>query len=219
LRVDLLDFPDVDNVIRSEELVGGPFAPAIECQLKIPHEIFSGQNGVTLNPNDRLGEVQAAGFQHRGKIAKVAVATPDIKPPTRLQYPSDVGEPREEKSTEYLHAEEIIGQGSVFRPQLLGRWFRLLRVAFDVEFLVVLRPCERTKPGGNRVIGPRLDPDAVGRVGDDQVDRSAVDQVVDILGLAAIPTLQPVLRASGSARCRMPARASGRSWAEPPGWR
>jgi hypothetical protein len=42
LRIDLLDRPDIDRVIGTQEYVRGAFFPTIEPDLMIPHEVLAG---------------------------------------------------------------------------------------------------------------------------------------------------------------------------------
>ena len=52
---------------------------------------------------------------------------------------------------------------------------------------------ERREPGGDRVVGPRLDLHVVGRVGVDQVDRGPAEQPVDRRRVRGVPAEEPVV--------------------------
>src|SRR5439155_4012069 len=77
LGVDLLDAPDVGGVVGAEELVGGPFAPAVEAPLVVAHEVLAGQHRVLLHPDHRLGVIQPQGLQDRRVVADVGVTAPE----------------------------------------------------------------------------------------------------------------------------------------------
>ena len=52
---------------------------------------------------------------------------------------------------------------------------------------------ERAEAGGDGVVAARLDLDVVGRIGVDQMDGGAVEQAVDVLGLAAVAAQQAMV--------------------------
>src|SRR5438094_10409940 len=118
LRVDLLDGPNVDGVIGAKELMGRAFPPTIKTPLVIPHEILSGQYGMFLHPDDRLGKVEAHGLEDRWIVPAVGIAAPDIKSAPRQQYPGDVSEPGCEQLIEGLFCDIVIGQRSVLGSHL-----------------------------------------------------------------------------------------------------
>ena len=68
-----------------------------------------------------------------------------------------------------------------------------LGMAGRVEGLVMRRALERRQARGNGVVAARLDLHVVRRIGVDQVDRSAVQQSVHILGQPAVAAEEAVL--------------------------
>jgi hypothetical protein len=61
-------------------------------------------------------------LEERGIVSAVGVSTPDVEATTRVEYPSDVPEPRIEQSIELLVRDEVVGQGTILGPELLVRW-------------------------------------------------------------------------------------------------
>lgn len=62
---------------------------------------------------------------------------------------------------------EVIGQRAVREPELLASGHGLLRVPHHLQLLVV-RDLQRRQPGGNSIVGARLDLHVVRRIGVDQ---------------------------------------------------
>src|SRR2546422_9992436 len=104
---------------------------------------------------------------------------------------SDVPKPGPEHLLVGSRIEEVILKRPVLRPEAPCGGLRLLRVPGEIKLLVV-RLLKRAIPGGNGVIGAGLDADVVGRVGVDQVNRGALEEPVDVLGLRGVATKETV---------------------------
>ena len=96
-----------------------------------------------LHPDDRLGEIQARGLQHRRVVGDVGVAAPDVEPASRHEHAGQVAEPGVEQRVERFVLDEVAGSDTGdSHPQLsrpLGRRLGLLRVPGWVEPLVMSR--------------------------------------------------------------------------------
>src|SRR5262249_22775387 len=91
--VDLLDVPEIQGVVRTEEMMTRAFLPPVEGELKTAHEVFSSENWVHFLPDDCLGEIQAAGLQHRRVVAEIGVPSPYVESPAGLEHTRHVSKP------------------------------------------------------------------------------------------------------------------------------
>ena len=185
LRVNLLDGPDVNRIVRPEELVAGAFFPAVKTPFVIAHEVLAGQDGVLLDPDDGLGEVQLAGLKHRRIIAAVRIASPQIEGFSWQQYPGQVPEPGVQEFFKVGFGKEVVDEGAVLGAQLFVSGVALARMAADVQPLM-MGGGKGTEAGGDGVVAAGLDFDVVRRIAVDQMDRGASQKLVDIRGLRRI---------------------------------
>src|SRR5215469_2465233 len=86
--------PQVQCVVRSEELVSGSFFPPIVSDFKATQEILARQDGMLLVPDDPLGKVQATGLQGGRIVSQIPVTAPNVERPPRIENASQVAEPR-----------------------------------------------------------------------------------------------------------------------------
>ena len=90
-----------------------------------------------LVPDDRLAEVQPVLLQERRIVAEVGVAAPDVEPAARHQHAGDVAEPGIQQPVELFVGDEVVRQRPVLGPHLLAGRLGLLRMAGQVEALVM----------------------------------------------------------------------------------
>src|SRR5208282_1946424 len=102
LRIYLLDRPDISGVLRSQELVSSAFSPAVETPFVISHEILPRENGMLLDPDYGLREVQTRGLKHRRIVADVGIASPDIESASWFEHASQVAKPGVQQTIEFL---------------------------------------------------------------------------------------------------------------------
>ena len=136
LGIHLLHRPDVDRVRRAEELVTGPFAPAVERPLVVTHEVLPREHRVFLHPDDGLAEVEAPRLERWRVVRAVRVAAPYIKGATRQQHAREVAEPGQKHLAEGLVGDEVVGERSVLRPHAPGR-ARARLASGEIESLMV----------------------------------------------------------------------------------
>ena len=92
---------------------------------------------------------------------------------------------------EFFFRKEVVGQWPVLGPQLPGRW-TLLGVAFQVQPRV-MRGLKGGQAGRHGVLGARFNPDAIGGIAVDQVDRLTSEQAIHILGSGRIAAKEPMV--------------------------
>src|SRR5262249_18700836 len=118
LGIHLLDVPEIQCVVWTEELVSGAFTPTVVGDFIATHEVFAGEDGMFLVPDESLRKVQAACLKHRRVVAEVAVAAPNIERATGKEHASEVSKPGIQQTVKLLLGDEVIGQGAVFGPHL-----------------------------------------------------------------------------------------------------
>src|SRR5262249_25470352 len=74
---------------------------------------------------------------HRRVIGAIAIAAPHIKRSARRQYPRDVAEPSVQKPVEVRFGKVVISQRSVLGPELPCRRLGFVRIAHQIESLMV----------------------------------------------------------------------------------
>jgi len=125
-------------------------------------------------------------------VGTVGVAAPQVEGPARPEHAGDIAEPAAQQQLEGVGRQEVVGQGPVLGPEPPRGRLGLGGVAGPIQLLVVRGRLEGAQAGGDGVVGARLDPDVVRRVGVDHVDRRAAQQAIDVLGLARVAAQQAV---------------------------
>src|SRR5262249_36208700 len=88
---------------------------------------------------------------------------------------------------------EVVFEGAILRPHLLGGAFRLRRSPVHVKTLMVVQARERRDAGGDGVVGARLHPDVMWWIRVDQVCKFALHQAVYILPVGRVPAQQQMI--------------------------
>src|SRR5262249_55282114 len=76
LGIHFLDVPKIGGIAGSEVVMPGALSPAIECEFKGAHEVFSGQYGMLLVPDDCLAEVKPTVCECSRVVAEVCIPAP-----------------------------------------------------------------------------------------------------------------------------------------------
>src|SRR5262249_37518550 len=109
LRVHFLDRPDIDGIGGPVELMARNLAPAVKAPFMVAHVIFAGEDGMFLDPDDRLGEVEPTCLQHRRVVATVGIAAPDIEGTTGYEDTRNVAKPGVQELVELRVGDKVVG--------------------------------------------------------------------------------------------------------------
>src|SRR5262245_36279243 len=133
LGIDFFDGPNIDGVVRSEELVSRSFTPTVETPLVVAHKILTSEHRVLLDPNNRLAEIEAKLLEYRRIVAAVGVTAPNVESPAGPKHPGQIAEPGTQQGVEFRIRDEVVGQRPVLGTQLLTCRFGFLRVPRQVK--------------------------------------------------------------------------------------
>src|SRR5207245_6314767 len=115
---------------------------------------------------------------------------PNEKSPAWLKHTSDIFEPHVKQFVKFVLGQKVIGQRSIFGPQLSIGGACLLGMPGQVERLVVLGSLERTQPGGDGIVRSGFNLYAVWRVAGREVSRRTGRQTVHVRGQGAVRAAQ-----------------------------
>src|SRR6185437_10824118 len=101
-----------------------------------------------LIPYNGLREVQPRRLENRRIVGTIGVAAPNVEGPTRQQHTREIAKPRLQQTHEFRVADEIIGQGSIAGTQLAVGGTCFLRMAGQIQELMVLGTFKRAQTGG-----------------------------------------------------------------------